>query len=258
MAVSKDLTELVEIDPTRVDGVKNPASGFKFLVIKAASADAVKDVDKKGRVDEAPDVSNAEAVLRLLAELIAAEARELGAGNWDEVCDIEMLSHAASLMDCFRRCESYAMNEPLTKSLADAIERRRAELEVNEPTDTTASKSDDTEVPTTSTETPDTPAPVEKSTDELIAEAVAKAVGEAIKTEVDSREETIKGLRDELTALKSTPLPGGPQITSIAVKATSSANEDVLRFERLAKSTEDRELSRYYEDRAKEAREASK
>lgn len=243
-----DLTELVEIDPTRLDGVKSPASGLPFLIMKSVK----KDVDKKGNLNEAPDISNAEAVLRLLAGLIESEARELAAGRWDEVCDIEMLTSAAYMIRRFRMCEQMsAEGDSLYKSLESAISGRATELGVSNPMSDSASTDVTPTEPTPTPTTDPTPdAPVEKSIPEQIAEAIAKEVAPHL--------ETIKGLRDELTALKNRPLPGGPKITGTAVvKSTPATNAEADNFERLSKEVNDRELARYYADRAKEAREAS-
>lgn len=109
-----DLTELVEIDPQRVDGVRSPASGLPILLMKAVNA--------QGGIDEKPDISGAEHVMVLLAKLIQAEAAELAVGQWDEVCDIELLIQATHLMGCFRQRELYGDvddGEPVYKSLPD-------------------------------------------------------------------------------------------------------------------------------------------
>jgi hypothetical protein len=86
--VSKDLTELVDIDPTRVDLVKNPANGFPILLMKALAEPAEPvdtpdtsgtDLEKDAEVPdtqtppapEAPEVSKTEpeAVEKSAAEL---------------------------------------------------------------------------------------------------------------------------------------------------------------------------------------------
>src|SRR5579859_5414060 len=97
MPATDDLTELITIDPERVDGVRNPASGFPILLMKAVNA--------QGGIDEKPDISGAEHVMQILARLIQAEAAELAVGQWDEVCDIELLLQATHLMGCFRQRE---------------------------------------------------------------------------------------------------------------------------------------------------------
>src|SRR5216683_1986844 len=91
------LTEMFDIDPERVDLVKNPANGFPILLMKAVNA--------SGGVNEKPDIAGAETVLSKLAQLIIAEAQELAAGNWGEIGDIELLTQAAYLMRCFRSGE---------------------------------------------------------------------------------------------------------------------------------------------------------
>lgn len=243
-----DLTELVEMDPTRLDGVKTPASGLPFLIMKSVA----KDVDKKGRVDETPDISNAEAVLRLLATLIESEARELGAGNWEEVCDIDLLASAAHTIKYFRlREQMTADGENAMKSLESAVIGRATELGVSNPMAVPELTPPITEPTVTAPVTED--APIEKSIDERIAEAVAKATEDAVAKAMSDRDETITGLRSEMAALKAQPLPGSPFVTNATVaKSTAAPTAEIDRFERLAKSTQDRELARYYADRARE------
>jgi hypothetical protein len=177
----KDLSELVEVDPSRIDRVKSPASGFPVLIMKSAAANSA--------AGESPESAT------------SGRATELGDNN--------------------------PMSDPASK------------------------EADVTETPAPTTEPPVTPdAPVEKSIDERIAEAVAKQVAPLV--------EANKGLEAELTALKNRPLPGGPSITAAKAAATVTTDAEAERFERLSKEVNDRDLARYYADRAKEAREASK
>lgn len=109
-----ELTELIDIDPQRVDGVRNPASGLPILLMKAVNA--------QGGIDEKPDIAGAEHVMVLLAKLIQAEAAELAVGQWDETCDIELLTQAVHLMGCFRYREMSGDvddGESIYKSLED-------------------------------------------------------------------------------------------------------------------------------------------
>lgn len=109
-----DLTELVDIDASRIDLVKNPANGFPILLMKAVNA--------QGGIDEKPDISGAEHVMVLLAKLIQAEAAELAVGQWDEVYDIELLTQCVHLMGCFRCREQMGDmddGDSMYKSLAD-------------------------------------------------------------------------------------------------------------------------------------------
>jgi hypothetical protein len=113
--VDNGLTELVDIDPERVDLVKNPANGFPILVMKAVNA--------QGGIDEKPDIAGAQSVIQQLARLISAEADEMAVGQWDEAYDIQLLCEAVSLMRCFVRNEQWGDEddgEPMAKSLEDA------------------------------------------------------------------------------------------------------------------------------------------
>ena len=131
----------------------------------------------------------------------------------------------------------------------------------DETPDTSGTKTEkETEVSEQSTET--SPAPeapevsepvVEKSAAELLDEAVAKAV--------TPLQEVIKGLEAQMAALKSTPIPGGPVVTVPASQRTEGARAEALAkalyHERLAGQVNDRDLIRYHEDKAAEARAAA-
>jgi hypothetical protein len=308
MPVAKELTELVEINPTRVDLVKTPASGFPILLMKAVNA--------QGGIDEKPDIDGAEHVLQLLARLIQSEAAEMAVGNWDEICDINLLAEAAHLMLCFRRMEQYGdeddgdsimksadfpskdeLESAVTyvlkrkisaaerkrlasegKALPDGsypienaedlhnaailarsghgdvaaakrlIAKRAKELGVANPLADSASK--DAEVTPTDPTIPtdpatEDPAPVEKSLPELVADEVAKAVKPLA--------ERNKALEDEMAALKALPIPGSPVVTapvSPAAVQDATVAKEIARFEHLADTVQDRELARYYAERA--------
>jgi hypothetical protein len=315
--VDAELTELVDIDPTRVDLVKNPANGFPILVMKAVNA--------QGGVDEKPDIDGAEHVMILLAKLIQAEAAELAVGQWDEVCDIELLIEATHLMGCFRQREMYGDvddGESVYKSLGDdeltqvatylskrkvssaerkrlaeagnalpdgsypieneedlhnaailarsghgdvaaakrLIAKRAKELGVANPLANVTKENNMSEQDTQTSPAPEAPEAktepetVEKSAAELVQEEVAKAV--------QPLNEVIKGLRDEMAVLKSTPIPGGPVITVPGGQRTAADKANHLaeaqRFDRLAKSISgNAELIAYYEEKAAEARRAA-
>lgn len=169
MDASKGLTELVDLDPSRVDLVKNPANGFPILLMKALDAPETEQpgqaaAEKEAEVPETPDAS-----------------------------------------------QTSAAPEPQADK------------------------------------------PVEKSLAELVKEEVAKAV--------QPLTERNKALEDEMAALKSLPIPGGPVVTVPAAQRTESARANALseaaRHERLAKSVSDRELVRYHEEKAAEFRKAA-
>lgn len=331
MPVAKDLTEIVAVDPKRIDRVKSPASGFPVLIMKSAA----KDVNSQGGIDEAPDIHGAESVLIELSKLIAAEAREMGTGQWDEIYDIQSLAEAACCIKwflcreqmgaleedgeavkdlapdvdelaqvftwVFKRKISAAERKRLaseghalpdgsypietTEDLHNAailarsghgdvaaakrlIAKRAKELGVVNPLTDSASKAskkdddeDESKNKTGGKKAGDSKSNDDGDDDDKVEKSVSRAVAEAVSKEVKPLQETIKGLESELAALKATPnMTGAPVIT--AAKATASmdksSNAEAARFERLSKSVSDRELARYYAERAKEAREGSK
>jgi hypothetical protein len=313
--VDADLTELIEIDPSRVDLVKNPANGFPILVMKAVNA--------QGGVDEKPDIAGAQSVLVGLFKLIAAEAQEGAAGHFCEIYDIQMLVEAICSMQCFLWNEeagdqddgepiakdarvskaeaeglvSYLLKRKISaaerkqlagegKALPDGsypveneedlhnaailarsghgdvaaakrlIAKRAKELGVANPLANDTAK-DATVADQNEDKTPETPESqvepqVEKSAAELLDEAVAKAV--------TPLQEVIKGLEAEMAVLKSTPVPGGPAVTTTATASEGQRAQSLAKaayHDRLAKTVGDRELVRYHEEKAKEARQAA-
>lgn len=322
MPTDSGLTELIDIDASRIDLVKSPANGFPILLMKAVNA--------QGGIDEKPDISGAEHVMVLLAKLIQSEAAEMAVGAFNEVHDIQLLTEAACMMRCFMSMEQMGDEddgEAVYKSLDDSVTRseleqavtyllkrkvssgerkrlaeaghalpdgsypieneedlhnaailaksghgdvaaakrliakRAKELGVANPLANDMSKDaevpDKTEDKTSPAETPEvTPdAPVEKSVGELAKEEVAKAV--------QPLQEVIKGLEAEMAVLKSTPIPGGPMVTAPGAQVNESAKAAELakaqHFENLAKDISGNpELTRYYMERAAEARQAAK
>lgn len=115
-----EVTEIVKLDPERVDLVKNPANGFPFLLMKA--------VNSVGGIDEGPDIDGAEHILQLIAKLMMSEASEIAAGHFDETCDVELLCEAASCMKWFL-CREQMGNEDdgheLAKDLDDFAKAHR-------------------------------------------------------------------------------------------------------------------------------------
>jgi len=239
-----DLTELVDIDPERVDGVRTPASGFPILLMKAVNA--------SGQVNEKPDIAAAEKILRQVGQLMQAEADELAAGNPSEICDIELLTQVYHLMSCFKRGEEY--NAEDLANASPAAKETPADTPVDTDKETGVPEAQNTDKTPPATEPEVSKTEVEKSAAELAEEAVAKAV--------EPLNEFIKELRDEMAALKSTPIPGGPVVTVPGAQRSSNEQAQHLaeatRHERLAKSVTDRELIRYHEEKAAEHRQAAK
>jgi hypothetical protein len=115
MASGAELTELLDIKVRRQDGVKDPASGFPILVMKAVNA--------VGGIDEKPDIALAHGVLQDLAKLIQNEAAEMAVGEHSEIWDIQNLVEAACLMRCFLEGELYGDEDDgeMLKSAGDGL-----------------------------------------------------------------------------------------------------------------------------------------
>jgi hypothetical protein len=116
----------------------------------------------------------------------------------------------------------------------------------------------DAEVPE-DTQTPPAPEAPEADKPETVEKSLAELVQDELAKAVQPLNEVIKGLRDEMAVLKSTPIPGGPVITVPGSQRNDSHRAQALaeaqRFDRLAKSISgNAELTAYYEERAAEAR----
>lgn len=51
-----------------------------------------------GKIDEGPDISLGRQIMSLLGQAIGNEAQEIGAGSYGEVCDVDLLTCAASMI----------------------------------------------------------------------------------------------------------------------------------------------------------------
>lgn len=243
---ANDLTEMFDIDPERVDLVKNPANGFPILLMKAVNA--------SGQVNEKPDIAAAEKILRQVGQLMQAEADELAAGNPSEICDIELLTQVYHLMSCFKRGEEYNAED-----LANAPAAKET------PADTPVNDTDkETGVPETpeDTKTPAATEPQADKTQETAEKSLADLVKEEVAKAVEPLSERNKALEVEMAALKSLPIPGGPVVTVPGAQRSTNekaqAAAEAARFRKLSKEVSDQDLVRFYEAKADEAERAAR
>lgn len=139
-----EVTEMTSIKVKRQCGVKSAATGYPILMIKSTATEtpqpqtglsgaehaqalaAIKAVGANGEIDETADIGTAEQILVLLSKLIASEASEMATGQWDESCDISLLSDAVRCMRWFLQSEQMekelAAFEVVMKAEEDAIE----------------------------------------------------------------------------------------------------------------------------------------
>lgn len=254
------VTEMVDIEVTRQDGVQSPASGIPFLVMKAVS---------RGKVDEKPDIADADSVLCLLAKLIASEAAELAAGYLNETSDISLLMEAMSLMKWFRENEVMGdeMNSAAMKSIVGDFSPAERKAFIAAAGRLKANKTKEPGVadqPTDIAQTPEVPVPdasgtpvpadviVEKSVDEKIADAVAKVEKAA--------EDRVAVVKAELDALKATPIPGVVALTAPPSAREGQRTEGQLMkaayHDRQAEIVNDRDLVKYHRQKAADLRSA--
>lgn len=104
----------------------------------------------------------------------------------------------------------------------------------------------------------DAPEDVTPETGELTQESVAKMIEDRLAEVRKADEETIKGLKDELTALKDTPIPGNvslappPGVQNTAARAELVSKASYLRSQ-VERTKNDREASLYYQGKLREA-----
>lgn len=87
------------------DGKVTPAKAKTLAAKSVVRGIIAKAVDRKGNVDEAPDIAGGTAVLAQIADLIISEATELKAGQAGEISDILQLACAAESIWCWRTGE---------------------------------------------------------------------------------------------------------------------------------------------------------
>jgi hypothetical protein len=246
-----EMTEMHDIKVTRQDGVRTPASGYGFLVMKAVGAN--------GQQNEKPDIAGANKVLALLAQLVASEAEELAAGYEGESCDIALLLSCISEMKYFRDRET--MTAEMAKDV-DTVNDLVSKLTTPE-SDSTVTDAQADAPESVDTQTP--PATEPEAGGEVLSKAALDAVEKMIEDRVAAEVSKVAEERDKALAayevLKSTPIPGGPAMTATAVvredKARDEAMAKAVAYEREAKRTTDPEAVQYYKAQAAKARAAA-
>lgn len=252
-----ELTELTDLDVQRQDAVANPASGFRFLVTKAAGKppkDDDGDTDGDGSDDDEENAENAAKSIAYLAvetfvykrevreeerKRLAAEGKALPDGSYP-IENEEDLHNAAHL------AESGHGDVEAAKRL---IARRAKELGVANPLDdkTDAKKGAEGAPETSESEVTKTEGAAE---DALTAESVQSMIKAALAERESEAEKRVEALKSELDKLKATPIPGGPVIAATAeqrvVKAKSEAMSKAAYHKRQAELTNDRELIAYH------------
>jgi hypothetical protein len=181
--------------------------------LKLADPVTIKAVTADGSQDEAPDIATGKEVIRLLGQLIAAEADELAAGYLDETCDITLLVQATDCIKWWLRDEQAAAEEP-EAPYAEPDEPEIVYVALSagggsgdDPKEKVVEPDGTKEAPTQTTP-PDFAAEMQKIADAAVVKATAPLQAEN------------KSLREELAQIKSTAIPGQPFVVAPPLGAT--------------------------------------
>jgi hypothetical protein len=246
-----ELTELVELDVDRIDGVKSPANGFPFLILKSLAGDGEGESlpedgsvwgDPEAYAGLAGDSTELEKALTYVIKRnvsaaerkrLASEGKALPDGSYP-IANAEDLHNAATL------ARSGHGNVAAAKRL---IAKRARELGVANPLDKEpASKMTDTQ--NTGTQTPASPEPQAALTKEVLDEALAKANAPIT--------EKLQSLDERLSKVEQTPIPGPVVTASVAPAEKSQKVLEVKRLRQMADRVTDRELAAFYMAKARE------
>lgn len=224
--------------------------------VRALVPSLTKADDGEGGEDETVDINGATAAISAIAQLIISEAESLAQGNFDELCDIQLLCSAAEALKWFK-CREEAeqtggedadmgrSDNPTPQTSAPAADAGEGDEDEDTTDAADASKAD---VPTLT----------KADVTELVKAAVAEAT--------TAQEERTKALEADLAKaqqtigeLKALPQPGGPVLTRTTLQEAEARKSDatLLRAqasEYLTKADQcsDRYLADGYREKANE------
>jgi phage head maturation protease len=243
-----------EADTELVAKAEQVLRDVRALVPSLAKAD---DGDGGGE-DETGDINGATAAIAAIAQLIISEAESLAQGNFDELCDIQLLCSAAEALRWFK-CREEAeqaggedadmgrSDDPTPQTPAPAA-TDGDEDGVDEADDDNAGEASKSETPTLT----------KADVTELIEAAVAKAESAAEERTKALAADLVKA-QQTIDELKALPQPGGPVLTRTTLQEAEARKSDatLLRAqasEYLAKADQcsDRYLADGYREKAQE------
>lgn len=265
------ITELVEFEPDRMDGVQAGATGIGFLMLKSVAALAEEPAEApdeaakgglpewlaeltkaivRGKVDETQDLDLARQIITLLTKAISLEADELAAGNLGEITDIRMLSDAVSMIKCWQAREQAVADG---KDPDDSMLMCSVQVPAGLTGEDVAKAAGELRPPVVAKEgtTVDTVTQREESlTKSDLAEAVTKATG-PLKAEIAS-------LQGQVAKVLALPQPGGPvlAVTTAPKKAGPDAEDYAAKaagYRYKAETVTDPKLADDYRQLAREA-----
>lgn len=199
------------------------------LVTKAVTADGVQD--------EAPDIAGGKEVIRLLAQLIASEASELGAGYLDESCDITLLVQATECVKWWLSKEIAAAADP--DEPYDTGEDETTYVLLSPEASVTKSEPKETAVPEPTPIPAAAPTALDSAAIHEIAKAAAAEATKAVQAEMDS-------LRGELAQVKSTVIPGGPYVVAPPVAPSQATANKAAGYWEIARTSPDPSIREAY------------
>ena len=177
-----------------------------------------------GGEDETGDINGATAAIAAIAQLIISEAESLAQGNFDELCDIQLLCSAAEALRWFKCREEAEQSDG-----ADMERSDQPTPETSAPAVTDGVVGDEDEGATNdaadAAKAEDAPTLTKADVTELVKAAVAEATTaqeERTKTlaaDLAKAQQTI----DELRAL---PQPGGPVLTRTTLQEAEARKSD--------------------------------
>ncbi|MEU8968160.1 hypothetical protein AB0D11_02595 [Streptomyces monashensis] len=210
-----------------------------------------------GGEDEAEDINGATAAIAAIAQLIISEAESLAQGNFDELCDIQLLCSAAEALKWFKCREEaeQAAGSDADMGLADKPTPKTSGPAADGDEDEEEDEDDDKAKAASKSETPTL---TKADVTELIKSAVAEANSASEERNKALEAELVKA-NAAIEELKALPQPGGPVLTRTNTQEDAARKSDaaILRAqagEYIAKADQcsDRYLADGYREKAHE------
>lgn len=217
-------------------------------------APALAKADETGGDDETGDINGATAAIAAIAQLIISEAESLAQGNFDELCDIQLLCSAAEALKWFTAREEAEQQGGADMALADTVKADSAKTSAATEAAGEENNDEDGKPAVTKSEEPTL---TKADVADLIKAAVAEA-NDAAEERITTLAADLAKAQQAIDEFRSTPVPGGPVLTRTQAQEGSARKSDAdhLRAEARqymakADAVEDRDLREGYRDKAR-------
>lgn len=240
-----------DADPELVAKAEELLRDVRALVPALTKADD----GEEGGEGETEDINGATAAIAAIAKLIISEAESLAQGNFDELCDIQLLCSAADALRWFKCREESEQSDGADMERSDQPTPQTSAPAVTDGA--VGGENEDATIAAAEAKA-DVPTLTKADVTELVKAAVAEATKAAEERNTALAADLVKA-QEAINELKALPQPGGPVLTRTTLQEAEARKSDaaLLRvqaqeFLNKADQCADRYLADGYREKAAE------